>query len=90
MFIIALKDPIYLAIIQGVLEVLVLCVMVKVVVDSVYIYVFVGTGKGFPKERVVLLGISSMGRVYCKSFDWSQDSRMVRVCLTQSMVELVT
>ena len=68
MFAITTEDPIYLAIIQRVLEVLVLYVMVEVVIkarviDSVYIYVLVSTGKGFPEERVMLLGISSIGRV---------------------------
>ena len=54
-------------IVQGVLEVLILCVMVEVVVqtgvvDIVYIDMLVGAGKGF-SEGVMSLGISSVGRV---------------------------
>ena len=68
MFTITSEDSVDSVIVQGVLEVLVLHVMVKVVieprvVDSVYIYVSVGAEKRFPKEGVMLLGISGMGRV---------------------------
>ena len=50
------------------LKVLVLCVMVKVIVeagivDGVYVDMLVGVGEGFSKEGVMLLGISSMGNV---------------------------
>ena len=55
-------------IVQGVLEVLILHVMVKVVIeagiiDSVYIDMLVGLGKWLPEKGVVLLGISGMGGV---------------------------
>ena len=68
MFAITSEDPIDLAIVQGVLEVLVLCVVVKViikvgVVDSVYVHMSVGARKGFSEERVVPLGISGVGGV---------------------------
>ena len=63
-----MKDPVDLAIVQGVLEVLILHVMVEVVieariVDSVYIDVAVGSGEWFSEERVVPLDIGSVGRV---------------------------
>ena len=50
------------------LEVLVLRVVVKVVVemgvvDSVYVDMAMSSGEGFSEERIVLLGIGSMGRV---------------------------
>ena len=56
-----MEDPIDLVIIQGVLEVLVLCVVVKVVIkarviDSVYIYMSVGAGEGFFEEGIMPLG----------------------------------
>ena len=67
-FAIVTKDSVDLAIVQGVLEVLVLCVMIKVVieagvVDSVYVDVAMSAGEGFSEERVMSLGIGSMGRV---------------------------
>ena len=50
------------------LEVLILCVVVKVfveagVIDGVYVDMLVDFRKGFLEERVMLLDISSMGRV---------------------------
>ena len=47
---------------------MVLRVVVKViiemgVVDGVYVYVSVGAGKRFSKERVMLLGVGGMGSV---------------------------
>ena len=68
LFTITTKDPVDLAIVQGVLKVLILCVMVKVVIESrvidgVYIDVFVGTRRGLLEEGVVLLCINSMGGV---------------------------
>ena len=68
MFAITSEDPIDLVIVQGVLEVLVLRVVVKVVIktgviDSVYIDVVMGVRQGFPEERVMPLGISGVGRV---------------------------
>ena len=55
-------DSVDLAIVQGMLEVLVLCVVVKVVievgiVDSVYIDMAVGSREEFLEEGVVLLSI---------------------------------
>ena len=63
-----MKDPIDLAIIQGVLEVLTLHVMVKVVIevgiiDSIYVDMAVGSGKWFGKERIVPFGVGCVGRV---------------------------
>ena len=57
-----------MAIVQGVLEVLVLRVMVEVVietgiVDSIYVDMAVGAGKGSSEERVMPLGISGVGGV---------------------------
>ena len=68
MFAIASEDPIDEVIVQGVLEVLVLCVVVKVIIeagiiDGVYVDMAMGLGKGFSKEGVISLGVSSMGRV---------------------------
>ena len=68
MFAIASEDPIDLAIVQGVLEVLTLRVVVKVVVEmgvigGIYVDMAVGLGKWFLKERVVLLSIGSVGGV---------------------------
>ena len=62
---VSVEDPVDLAVVQGVLEVLVLCVVVEVVVemgiiDGVYVDMSVGAGEGFSEERVVLLGISGM------------------------------
>ena len=62
MFAITVEDSIDLVIIQRMLEVLVLCVMVKVVVelrviDSVHVDMMVGSGKRFPKEGVMLLNV---------------------------------
>ena len=50
------------------LKVLVLCVVVQVVIkmrviDGIHINMVVGSGKGSPKEGVVLLDICSMGGV---------------------------
>ena len=63
-----MENSIDLAIVQGVLEVLLLHIMVKVVVetgiiDSVYINVAVGSGKWFGKERIVPFGVGCVGRV---------------------------
>ena len=63
-----MKNPVDLAIVQRVLEVLTLRVVVKVVIemgvrDGVYIDVLMSAGEGFSEERIVPLGISSMGRV---------------------------
>ena len=68
MFTVALEDPIDKAIVQIVLEVLVLHVMIQVVVkmrviDSVYVDVSVSSGKGFVEEGVMLLDICSMDRI---------------------------
>ena len=57
-----------MAIVQGVLEVLVLRVVVEIaievgVVDGIYIHMSVGARKGFSKERVMPLGVSGMGGV---------------------------
>ena len=63
-----MKDPVDLAIVEGVLEVLILCIMVKVivesgVVDSVYIDMSVGSRKEFSEKGIMPLGIGSMGRI---------------------------
>ena len=55
-------------IVQRVLEVLILCVMVKVVVemrviDSVYVHMSVSVGGGFSEERVMSLGVCGMDGV---------------------------
>ena len=55
-------------IVQGVLEVLVLRIVVKVVVetrvvDGVHIDMVMGSGKWFPEEGIVSLGICGMGGV---------------------------
>ena len=68
MFTVAMEDSVDLVIAQGVLEVLVLCVIVKIVVearviDSVHVYVSVGVEEEFLEEGIVLLGVCSMGRV---------------------------
>ena len=68
MFTVALEDPIDKAIVQIVLEVLVLHVMIQVVVkmrviDNVYVDVSVSSGKGFVEEGVMLLDICSMDRI---------------------------
>ena len=68
MFAISLQNPIDEAIVQGVLEVLVLCVVVKVfiesrVIDSVYVDVLMSLREGFSKEGVMSLSISSVGGV---------------------------
>ena len=68
MFAITSEDSIDLAIVQRVLKVLILCIVVKVVIeprviDSVYVDMVVGAGKGFPEEGIVPLGVGSMGRV---------------------------
>ena len=61
-FAIAVEDSVDLVIIQGMLEVLVHCVMVKVVIelrviDSVHVDMMVGSEKRFPKEGVMLLDV---------------------------------
>ena len=63
-----MEDSIDLAIVQRVLEVLILCVVVQVVIemgiiDSVYVDVAVSAREGFLEEGVVPLGISGMGGV---------------------------
>ena len=68
MFTITSNDLVNEVVVQRMLEVLVLHVMVQVVVklrviDSVYIDVSVGSGKGLLEERVMSLGISSIGRI---------------------------
>ena len=68
MFAITLEDSVDLAIVQRVLKVLILRVMAQVVIetsiiDGIYIYVSVGVEKGFPKEGIMLLGVSGVGRV---------------------------
>ena len=55
-------------IVQRVLEVLVLHVVVEVVVkprivDGVHIDMFVGVGKGFSEEGIMLLGVDSIGGI---------------------------
>ena len=60
-----MENSVDLAIIQGVLEILVFCVMVKVIVklgviDGVYIDMSMGAEKRFSEEGIVPLGISSM------------------------------
>ena len=50
------------------LEVLFFCIVVQVVIepgiiDSIYVDVSVGMGKGFLEEGVVLLGVSGVSRV---------------------------
>ena len=60
-----MKDPIDLAIVQRVLEVLILHIMVKVVIevgviDGVYVDMVMDMGPGFLEERVVPLDISSV------------------------------
>ena len=68
MFAIISEDSVDLAIVQRVLEVLVLCVMVKVfielrVIESVYVYVSMGVEEGFFEEGVMPLGVCGVGRV---------------------------
>ena len=68
MFTIALKDPINEAVVQGVLEVLVLHVMVQVIIeariiDSVYVDMAMSSWKRFLKEGVMPLGVCGMSRV---------------------------
>ena len=67
-FAIASKDSVNESIVQGVLEVLILHIMVKVVIevrviDGVYVNILVSPGEGFVKERVISLSVSSMGGV---------------------------
>ena len=67
-FAIATEDPVDLAVVQGMLEILVLHVMIKViielrVIDSVYVDMAMDSGKGFSKEGVVPLDISGVGGV---------------------------
>ena len=68
MFAITVEDPVDLVIVQRVLEVLILHVMVKVVIevgiiDSIYVDMAVGSGKWFPEEGVMPLGVGGVGRV---------------------------
>ena len=61
-------EPLYLAIVQGMLEVLVLHVVVEVVieirvVDSVDVDMSVHVRKGFSKEGIMSLGVGSVGGV---------------------------
>ena len=68
MFAITTENPVDLVIVQGVLEVLILHVMIKVVieagiVDSVYINVAVGSGEWFPEEGIMSLHVSGIGSV---------------------------
>ena len=63
-----MKNPVDLAVVQGVLEVLVLSVIVEIViesgvVDGIYVDMSVGVGKGSLEEQVMSPDISSMGRV---------------------------
>ena len=63
-----MENPVDSMIVQGVLEVLILHVVVEVIIeariiDSVYVDVVVGSGKWFPEEGIMPLGIGSMGRV---------------------------
>ena len=63
-----MKDSVNLVIVQGVLEVLVLCIMVKVVIESrvidgIYINVVIGLEKGFPEEEIVSLDVCSVSRI---------------------------
>ena len=63
-----MENPVNKAIVQGVLEVLVLYVMVQViievrVIDGIYIDVLVGVRKGFSEKGVMSLGVSGVGRV---------------------------
>ena len=65
-FAIATEDPVDLAVVQGMLEILVLRVVIKViiesrVIDGVYVDMAMGSGKGFSKEGVMLLGICGVG-----------------------------
>ena len=65
---IATEDPVDLVIVQEVLEVLALHVVVKIVIksrviDSIYVDMAMGLGKGFSKEGVMPLGICSMAGV---------------------------
>ena len=67
-FIVILKDPVDEAIVQRVLEVLILCIMIQIVVkmrviDSIYVDMLVIMGKRFLKGRVMPLYISSINRV---------------------------
>ena len=62
------KDSLDLVIVEGVLEILVLHVMVEVVIelrviDGVYVYMSVGTGKRFSEKGIMPLGICGMGGV---------------------------
>ena len=80
-------------VVQRMLEVLVLHVMVQVVVklgviDSVYIDVSVGSGKGFLEERVMSLSISGMGGV--KVLKLVTGFRDSQICFAQLIVEFVT
>ena len=63
-----MENPVNEAIVQGMLEVLVLHIVVKIiiqagVIDSVYIDVSVGSRKRFPEEGIILLSINVMGGV---------------------------
>ena len=67
-FAITTENPVDLAIVQGMLEVLILRVMVEVVIevgiiDSVYVDMTMGSGKGFSEKGVVPLGIGGVGNI---------------------------
>ena len=57
------------------------------IIDSIYIDMLMGVGERFLEEGIMLLDVSSVGQV--NIFYWSQDSRIVRVCLAQLMVGFV-
>ena len=68
MFAISAENLVNLAVVQGVLEVLFLHIVVKVVVetgivDGVYVDMAVGSGKWFPEEGIVSLGVCGVGGV---------------------------
>ena len=67
-FIIALEDPVDLAIVQRVLEVLILRIVVEIVIeagiiDSVYVDMVMSAWEGLPEKGIISLGISSMGGI---------------------------
>ena len=68
MLTIALEDSVDKAVVQGVLEILVLYVMVKVVietgiVDSVYVDMSMSLREGLSEEKVMPLSVHGMSRV---------------------------
>ena len=63
--VISSKNPVDEAVVHGVLEVLVLCIMVQViketrVIDDVYVDMSMGFQKGFSEEGAVLLDVCSV------------------------------